>query len=119
MAKTSPFVDNALGLLLPLGPVRARRMFGGWGIFLDDLMFVLIARDRLYLKVDGESEARFAEAGGRPFTYRRGGREVALSYREAPPGTLGDPAALVPWAALGLEAARRARAKKPPRPRRG
>jgi len=109
--------ERVVGWLLPLGPVRARRMFGGWGIFLDDLMFALIADGWLYLKADGESEARFAAAGCAAFTYRRQGRRVALSYRAAPRAALDDPAALLPWAELALAAARRARAARP-RPRR-
>ncbi len=28
------FVDDVLGRLLPLGPIRARAMSGGWGLFL-------------------------------------------------------------------------------------
>ncbi len=34
MPAPSAFVDGVLGNLLPLGPVRARAMFGGWGLFL-------------------------------------------------------------------------------------
>ncbi len=86
---------------------RARAMFGGWGLFLDDVMFGLIARERLYLKVDAETEPRFAAAGAEAFTYLRRGKRVAWSYWEAPFGG----GALLPWAELGLDAARRARAK--------
>ncbi len=71
-------------VLLPLGPVRARAMFGGWGLFLDDAMFGLIVRERLYFKVDAETESSFAAAGTEAFTYLRQGKRVALSYREAP-----------------------------------
>ena len=102
------FVDGVLGSLLPLGPVRARAMFGGWGLFLDDVMFGLIARERLYLKVDAETEPRFAAAGAEAFTYLRQGKRVALSYWEAPSGA----GALLPWAEVGLAAARRARAMR-------
>ncbi len=115
------FVDGVLGSLLPLGPVRARAMFGGWGLFLDDVMFGLIARERLYLKVDAETEPRFAAAGAEAFTYLRQGKQVALSYREVPleaeAGASG-PAALLPWAELGLAAAKRARQKRRKKERR-
>ncbi len=108
MPASSAFVDGVLGTLLPLGPVRARAMFGGWGLFLDDAMFGLIARERLYFKVDAESQPRFAAAGAVAYTYLRQGKRVALSYWEAPSGA----AAILPWAELGLEAARRARGKR-------
>ena len=54
MPVSSAFVDSVLGGLLPLGPVRVRAMFGGWGLFLDDAMFGLVAGERLYFKVDTE-----------------------------------------------------------------
>ena len=60
--------------------------------------------ERLYFKVDVETQSRFAAA----FTYLRRGKRVAMSYREPP----SEPASLLPWAELGLEAARRARAKR-------
>ena len=118
MTEDRRFVDHVLARLLPLGPVRGRRMFGGWGIFLDDVMVALIAGNRLYLKVDAETENRFAAAGAEPFTYRRGdGKAIVMSYREAPASTTDDPDALLSWARLASEAARRARASKKPRKR--
>jgi len=60
----SEFVERALARLLPMGPVRARARFGGWGLFLDDGMCALIAGERLYFKGDAETEAdnRFKRA---------------------------------------------------------
>lgn len=111
-AAGAALAERVVGWLLPLGPVRARRMFGGWGVFHEDLMFALIADARLFLKVDGETDGRFAAAGCASFTYARGdGRPIVMSYREAPAETAEDPEALLPWAALALEAARRARAR--------
>ena len=110
MSTGSQFVDRALARLVPLGPVRARAMFGGWGIFLNDLMFALVADERLYFKVDAETEHRFAAAGSQAFTYARRGKRFAMSYRQAPDGALDQAEALLPWAELGLAAARRGRA---------
>ena len=122
MSAGQAFVDHVAGRLLPLGPVQARRMFGGWGLFLDGVMFALIARDRLYLKADAESAARFEAAGCAPFTYQRKGKTIALSYREAPPDTLegaGDGAGdLLAWAELAVEAARRSPRKRKRKSRR-
>ena len=70
MAKTTPFVERMVARLAPLGPVRARAMFGGHGVYLDDLMFGLIAWDRLFLKVDDATIATFRDAGGAPFPHR-------------------------------------------------
>lgn len=117
MKASDPFPARVARLLQPLGPVRARAMFGGCGLFLDDAMLAIVDGARLYFKVDGETAERFAAAGGEAFTYRRQGRVVALSFREAPAGSLDDPDALIAWARLAIGAARRARAAKA-RPRR-
>lgn len=111
MKPPDPFVERVLALMTPLGPARARRMFGGHGIFMDDLMFAIVAGGKLYLKVDAETEPVFSGAGAVPFTYRRQGREVALSYWSAPDGALDGPAALQPWADLAFTAARRIRSR--------
>ena len=43
---TAALVDHALELLAPLGAARARRMFGGWGVYLDDLFVSPAARGK-------------------------------------------------------------------------
>lgn len=118
-----PFVGRVLGLLLPLGPVHGKSMFGGYGICLDGAMFALTFEDRLYFKVDDESRAKFAKAGGEPFTYERETRDgetrvIVMSYCEAPAGALASAKRLLPWAELGVAAAKRAARKKPPSKRR-
>jgi DNA transformation protein len=112
MRAGDPFPARVARLMQPLGPVRARAMFGGCGIFLDDAMLAIVDGERLYFKVDDQTAGRFAAAGGQPFTYRREGRTIALSFREAPAGSLDDPEALLDWARLALAAAQRARGKK-------
>ncbi|HJR50079.1 MAG TPA: TfoX/Sxy family protein [Gemmatimonadales bacterium] len=43
--------------------VRARRMFGGVGVYSGDLFFALLDDDVLYFKVDDTTPARFEERG--------------------------------------------------------
>jgi len=106
-----PFVSHCLELLAPLGAVRARRMFGGHGLYLDDVFVALIADERLYLKTDEGSRAAFERAGCEPFTYSRKDRSaVALGYWSAPDEALESPPAMAPWARLSLAAALRAKA---------
>ena len=44
---STEIVDHCLELLSPHGAVRARRMFGGHGLYCDELFVALIARERL------------------------------------------------------------------------
>ena len=106
------FAARLSRLLQPLGPVRPRAMFGGWGLFLEDAMFAIVVGERLYFKVDTGNLGPFEEAGCAAFTYLRNGRPVALSFREAPAACAEAPETLLTWARLALPAAERARARR-------
>lgn len=118
MAGDRTFADAVAGRLVPLGPVVARRMFGGFGVFVEGLMFGLIAGDTLYFKVDDGNRGDYHAAGAAPFTYQRRGKSVSMSYHEVPARVFGDGEALIEWAERALRAARRnkaARRRKAPR----
>ncbi len=106
------FADWVVDLLQGMGPVRSKRMFGGFGIFLDDLMFGLIADNELYLKVDDENRAEFEELGLSPFTYQKQDQEMQLSYYQAPADALDDMELMTQWGNKGFAAALRAAARK-------
>ena len=106
------FVDYAVDLMQTIGPVSARRMFGGYGIFLDGLMFALVADSTLYLKTDAESAAAFAELGLEAFGYNRQGKSIRMSYHQAPEACLEDADVMNLWANRAYEAAMRAAARK-------
>jgi DNA transformation protein len=88
-------------------------MFGGHGLYVDDLFVALIVGDRLYLKADETSQPAFAAAGCAPFVYDGGGRSVTLGYWSAPPEAMESPALMMPWARRALQAALAARAAAP------
>jgi DNA transformation protein len=98
-------IDHCLELLASLGAVRSRRMFGGHGIYIDDLFMALVASDVLYLKVGDDSRPLFQVAGCRPFVYDAKSGSVALGYWSAPPEAMESPALMQPWARLALQAA--------------
>jgi len=112
----SALIEHCSELFAPLGAVRLRRMFGGHGVYCDELFFALIVAERLYLKVDAQSQPAFAAAGCEPFTYERMDRLVALGYWSAPPEAMESPALMQPWARLALAAALRARTTQPSAP---
>ena len=114
MARQDSFVEYMLELLETLGPVRARAMFGGWGIYSGGMMFGLIAEGRLYLKVDDVTRPAFEAAGGEPFVYQGAQKPTTMSYWTAPTDAQDDALALLPWARRAVEAAQRAAAKKKP-----
>ncbi|MGA8864253.1 MAG: TfoX/Sxy family protein [Gallionella sp.] len=106
------FVDYVVGLMADWAPVSARRMFGGYGLCREGLMFALIVDDELFIKTDAENLARLERAGSRPFVYRNTNRTVQLSYWSAPPAGLDSPAEMREWCESAYGAALRAKAAK-------
>lgn len=112
-APPSAMLAHCLELLAPLGAVRARRMFGGHGLYLDGLFIAILAGDTLYLKADADEQPAFAAAGSQPFTYTaRGDRRVVMAYWAAPEQAMDSPAGMAPWARRALASALRAAASK-------
>lgn len=106
------FCGYIVDLMQALGPATAKSMFGGYGIFLDDLMFGLVAGSALYLKADEQSREEFTSRGLAPFTYRKKYRDVQLSYYLAPDEALDDCAEMAVWAGRAYQAAVRTAKKK-------
>lgn len=105
----SEFVENLNDVFCQFGPVSVRRMFGGFGVFHDGLMFGLVADDVLYLKVDEKSVGRFIDLGLEPFEYQKNGDKIKMSYYMAPESIFEDSEQAKKWAALAFDAALRAR----------
>lgn len=103
---------HSLELLAPLGALRSRRMFGGYGIYVDEIFIAIIAFEQLWLKADAETIPAFQQAGCAPFCYDKQGQVMTMAYYAAPEEAMESPALMQPWARLALAAALRARAAK-------
>ena len=110
--KEKEFVNYVVELMQSIGPVSAKGMFGGHGIFLDGLMFGLVADSILYLKVDQETEKEFKDKGLDAFTYNKKGKEFKMSYYQAPEEALEDVEEMNLWANKAYGAALKAASKK-------
>ncbi|MEJ2376598.1 MAG: TfoX/Sxy family protein [Pseudolabrys sp.] len=113
-------------LFSAFGPVAARRMFSGFGLYADGVCFSLFLRGELYFKADDTTVSRFVEEGSRPFSYTqtRTGKVVTVnSFWRLPERLYDDPDELAAWTRAAVAAAHRqklaerARAKKPKRKR--
>jgi len=58
LRSSASFERFVLDQLADLGPVTSRKMFGGVGLYCDDVFFGIIARDELWTtrRVDGTNE---------------------------------------------------------------
>ena len=113
MTATADFADYAVELLSAAGRVAARRMFGGFGLYCDGVMFALIADDVLYLKADALNRSEFERAGAAPFMYEAKGRRMVMAYWRAPDDAMESRELMAPWARSALDAALRAGAARP------
>lgn len=103
------FVDYLLELLMDFPNVTSKRMFGGYGIFRDGIMFGLVADSALYLKVDAQNKPDFEALGLRPFTYEAKGKPIKMSYYEAPEEALDNSDGMITWAESAYAAALRSK----------
>ena len=111
MAVSEDFAAHVHELLGGLGVIRIKRMFGGAGVYVHDLVFGLLINETLYLKADDLTEAEFRTAGSEPFIFEAKGKSIPMRYWRLPDDAADDREAAERWARLALDAA--LRAKKP------
>ena len=106
MAVSQAFMDFACELFSDLGPTRARRMFGGAGVYAHDVMFALIADDMLYIKAEGALAEDLAAQGCESFVFTpKSGAPTAMGYRRLPETALDDRDEAVRWGRRALDLA--------------
>jgi len=109
MAHHSEYLDWLIEQLAPLGSIRSRAMFGGFGLYCDELFFAIVDADVLFVKVDDISRPEFEAEGLSPFTYSmKDGTRTSMSYYPLPDYTLESSPELLIWAKKGIAAALRA-----------
>jgi DNA transformation protein and related proteins len=115
-AKAAALIRRLDASLTPLGAFRSRQMFGGHGLYLDDVFFGLIAYDTLYLKTDETNRGDYVTAKSKPFSFESSRKGLVItSYWQCPADALKDGRKLRRWIGRALEVARRAKAGKPKR----
>jgi DNA transformation protein len=92
------FVAYVVDQLHRLGPVRARAMFGGHGLYNGGIFFGIIAEGRLYFKTDDGSRQEYRRRGLGPF--RPNPKQTLKTYFEVPVEVLEDDEELTAWARL-------------------
>lgn len=108
------YAEHVCDLLFPFGVVMARPMFGGFGLYRDQVIFALIADDVLYFKVDDGNRSAYDVAGMLPFK-PFADKPTTMSYWEVPADLFEDQELLCQWARHAFDAALRAQKKKKPK----
>lgn len=108
MPQYSEFVEFVIEQMPFVRGLRARAMFGGYGVYQDDRIFAIIVDDSLYFKADATTRGEFEAKGLAPFTYVARGKPVTMQYFEAPPEIFEEPEAMRSWVQKAIDAAARA-----------
>jgi DNA transformation protein and related proteins len=117
VAVSPGFADFVVEQLDGCGDISTKRMFGGVGVYCEDVFFAIIDDDILYLKVDDTTRKDFEREGCGPFRPYGDDRET-MGYYDVPVSILEDAGELVKWSRRAIAVAAAARAAKPSRPRR-
>lgn len=103
MAVSSEYVAYLLDQLRAVEGVRAKRMFGGHGLYADEFFFAIVSDGRLYLKTDEHTRADFVAHGMGPFSPPSG--QVLKRYYEVPEEIVDDRHTLSDWARCAIRIA--------------
>jgi DNA transformation protein len=80
-------------------------MFGGYGLYFNNVIFAIIISNELYFKSHPELAKYFAAQGSSPFTYEARGKSVTMSYWKVPIEVIEDEEALSIWFSKSILAA--------------
>ena len=111
MPTKNAYLDFALEWLAPLGSITARAMMGGHILYCNCVVFALIARNTLYLKVDDTTRPRFAVLGLEPFQPFEG-QTATMSYYPPPAEFFEDADAMLEWGRAAVATGQRAKTTK-------
>jgi DNA transformation protein len=111
----SEFVEFLSEVFAQFGPVQARKMFGGHGLYHDGIMFGLISDETLYLKGDNSTARIFEARNLEQFNYEKAGKIVKMSYWLAPEEIFEDREEAAIWARRAYSVAVRVQAATKPK----
>jgi DNA transformation protein len=114
MRVSASFREFVLDQLAGLDGLRPRAMFGGVGLYADDVFFGIVAADELFFKVDDTNRREYETAGSLPFK-PYADRAMTMPYYRVPLVILEDAAMLGEWAVRAVavaETAKRTKARR-------
>jgi DNA transformation protein len=86
------------------GGISSRRMFGGFGLYRNDVFFGIISGDTLFFKVSDAGRADYETRGMARFRPYRDKPQSSTSYYEVPADVLEDADECVRWAMRAVAA---------------
>lgn len=97
MAVSPSFLTYVLEQLASVRRVTSRRMFGGAGLYSDEIFFAVVDDDTVFFKVNDDTRPRYVERRMPPFAPIPG-RPPMRGYYQVPPAVLEDADEFAAWA---------------------
>ena len=105
-------LEYILSKLTPHGPITARAMFGGYGIYYGKVIFASLVEGKLFFRVDETNEKDYHSYGSEPFVFEGGKKPAVMPYLTLPEEILENPKQLPRWIEKSKQASLRYRRKK-------
>lgn len=99
-------------LFATFGHIHVKRMFGGFGLYAEGLMFAICVDGQIYLKTDVTLARCLRGAGSHPFAYEKKGKTVTMNFWSLPESALDDGDELAALARRAVQVARMAAPRK-------
>jgi DNA transformation protein len=115
MVVKDEYLQWILEQLSVAGRISSRRMFGGIGLYRDEVFFAIISSDVLYFKVGEGNRADYETRGARQFRPFLDKPHLSMSYFEVPADILEDADECSVWVQRAVAVAVAARPSRRPR----
>ena len=121
MSVSKDFADYCCELLSGVGKPTAKRMFGGFAVYVEDVSIAWLLdlnkdnNAKLFLKASDETRTQYEAAGCQRFVYDMKGVPKSVNYYAAPDDAMESPDAMLPWARMALRCALEAKATAKPK----
>jgi DNA transformation protein len=119
MPKSNELCDHVMDLLAPMGSPRYRAMFGGYAIYLDEMMVAIVAGDVLMLRADDENRPDYEARGIGPFLPYPEKGMGSMPFFTVPDDVFEDRDRFLDWAEKARQATLRHEARKTKKSKRG
>jgi DNA transformation protein len=102
--KDDTFKEFIIDQLSSPGTVVSRAMFGGYGLYREQVFFGIIHKGRVYFKTDPSTQPAYRERGMKPF--RPSVKQTLKNYYEVPAEVVEDAEELLLWSEQAVRAGR-------------
>lgn len=100
--KIDSFGDFIMDQLAAMPALTSRAMFGGRGLYSEEVFFGIIFKGRLYFKTSEMSRGAYLELGSKPFKPNE--KQTLKNYYEVPVEVFESSKELTKWAEKALKA---------------